>query len=192
MTLTQLGAFVLVARLGSVRAAAQVLGVSEPAVSQALAALRKHLDDDLLVRAAGGMTLTDGGQRLITIASQIVSLGAEAESAVRAAQGAPEQLRVVASSEIAELCHRNASERECGRVAAQGDPVQGAEGITRRKGACRGRDQRIHRNPATLVTPAVSTSGAKFIPRPEITESYRQTNDNRRRQNDDNAQDRNT
>ena len=62
MTLTQLGAFVLVARLGSVRAAAQVLGVSEPAVSQALAALRKHLDDDLLVRSTTGMNLTDGGQ----------------------------------------------------------------------------------------------------------------------------------
>jgi DNA-binding transcriptional LysR family regulator len=107
MTLTQLGAFVLVARLGSVRAAAQVLGVSEPAVSQALAALRKHVDDDLLVRGASGMTLTDGGQRLITIASQIVALGAEAESAVRAAQGAPERLRVIASSEIAELVAPN-------------------------------------------------------------------------------------
>src|SRR4029450_9198452 len=40
VTLTQLGAFVLVARLGSVKAAATALGVSEPAVSQALAALR--------------------------------------------------------------------------------------------------------------------------------------------------------
>ena len=40
MTLTQLSAFVLVARLGSVKAAANALGVSEPAVSQALAALR--------------------------------------------------------------------------------------------------------------------------------------------------------
>ena len=89
MTLTQLGAFVLVARLGSVRAAAQVLGVSEPAVSQALAALRRHFDDDLISRAPSGMALTPGGQRLMGIASQMVGLGAEAESAVRAAQGAP-------------------------------------------------------------------------------------------------------
>src|SRR5215469_13834553 len=47
MTLTQLNAFVLVARLGSVTAAANALGVSEPAVSQALAALRQHLGDQL-------------------------------------------------------------------------------------------------------------------------------------------------
>jgi DNA-binding transcriptional LysR family regulator len=80
-----------------------VLGVSEPAVSQALAALRRHFDDELIVRAPGGMTLTPGGQRLIAVASQIVALGAEAESVVRAAQGAPEHLRVVATSDIAEL-----------------------------------------------------------------------------------------
>ncbi len=47
MTLTQLNAFVLVARLGSVTAAANALGVSEPAVSQALSALRLHLGDQL-------------------------------------------------------------------------------------------------------------------------------------------------
>ncbi|HKA05582.1 MAG TPA: LysR family transcriptional regulator, partial [Acidimicrobiales bacterium] len=103
MTLTQLGALVLVARLGSVRAAAEVLGVSEPAVSQALGALRRHFDDELITRAPSGMVLTAGGQRLIGIASQIVGLGAEAESAVRAAQGAPEQLRVVSTATIAEF-----------------------------------------------------------------------------------------
>ncbi|MHB1738395.1 MAG: LysR family transcriptional regulator [Actinomycetes bacterium] len=102
MTLTQLGAFVLVARLGSVRAAAEALGVSEPAVSQALAVLRKYLGDELLVRGPGGMTLTAGGARLLGIASQMVSLGAEAEAQVRAARGAPEQLRVVAESVLAE------------------------------------------------------------------------------------------
>src|SRR5271169_3654320 len=81
MTLTQLNAFVLVARLGSVTAAANALGVSGPA----------------------GMTLTAGGSRLLSSASQIVVLGAEAHAAVRAAQGAPEQLRVVATSAFAEF-----------------------------------------------------------------------------------------
>ncbi|HEY2508896.1 MAG TPA: LysR family transcriptional regulator [Streptosporangiaceae bacterium] len=103
MTLTQLNAFVLVARLGSVTAAASALGVSEPAVSQALTALRQHLGDQLITRGPAGMTLTPGGSRLLGTASQIVMLGAEAQSAVRAAQGAPEQLRVVATSAFAEF-----------------------------------------------------------------------------------------
>lgn len=103
MTLTQLSAFVLVARLGSVKAAATTLGVSEPAVSQAIAALRKHLGDPLLVRGDNSMVLTAGGKRLLTIAAQMVGLGAEAEAAVRSAQGAPEQLRLVATDEIVEF-----------------------------------------------------------------------------------------
>src|SRR5436190_15302017 len=103
MTLTQLEAFVLVARLGSVKAAAKVLGVSEPAVSGALAALRQHLGDPLLQRTVTGMELTLGGQRLVTIASQMVNLAVEAEAAIRDAQGAPELLRVVAASTVAEF-----------------------------------------------------------------------------------------
>ncbi len=103
MTLTQLEAFVLVARLGSVKSAAAVLGVSEPAVSSALAALRQHLGDPLVVRSQQGMELTPGGQRLVGIASQMVNLGAEAEAAIRRAQGAPELLRVVATSTVAEF-----------------------------------------------------------------------------------------
>ena len=103
MTLTQLNAFVLVARLGSVTSAANALGVSESAVSHALTALRQHLCDQLVSRGPGGMTLTPGGSRLLATASQIVVLGAEAHAAVRAAQGAPEQLRVVASATLAEF-----------------------------------------------------------------------------------------
>src|SRR5262245_27353348 len=103
MTLTQLGTFVLVARLGSVKAAASALGVSEPAVSQALSALRAHLGDPLIERAGAGMRLTPAGSRLLPVASQMVSLGADAEAAVRAGQGAPEQLRVVAGSAVVEF-----------------------------------------------------------------------------------------
>jgi LysR family transcriptional regulator, low CO2-responsive transcriptional regulator len=103
MTLTQLNAFVLVARLGSVRAAAGALGVSESAVSQAITALRQDLGDQLITRSQAGMTLTPGGSRLLGTASQIVVLGAEAHAAVRAAQGAPEQLRIVATSTFAEF-----------------------------------------------------------------------------------------
>jgi len=103
VTLTQLEAFVLVARLGSVKAAAKALGVSEPAVSGALASLRQHLGDPLVERTPTGMELTAGGKRLIPIASQMVNLAVEAEGAIRDAQGAPELLRVVATSTVAEF-----------------------------------------------------------------------------------------
>jgi DNA-binding transcriptional LysR family regulator len=103
MTLTQLNAFVLVARLGSVQAAATVLGVSESAVSQAITALRLDLGDQLITRSQARMTLTPGGARLLGTASQMVVLGAEAHAAVRAARGAPEQLRVVATATFAEF-----------------------------------------------------------------------------------------
>jgi DNA-binding transcriptional LysR family regulator len=103
VTLTQLGAFVLVARLGSVQAAASTLGVSEPAVSQALSALRQFYGDQLIARSSSGMRLTPGGTRLLGIASQMVALGAEAEAAVRAAKGAPDQLRLVATTAISEF-----------------------------------------------------------------------------------------
>jgi LysR family transcriptional regulator, low CO2-responsive transcriptional regulator len=100
VTLTQLKVFVLVARLGSVKGAATALGVSEPAVSQALTALRQSLGDQLLTRTPAGMELTTAGQRVVGIASQMVHLATEAEEAVRQSQGAPELLRVVATSTI--------------------------------------------------------------------------------------------
>lgn len=106
MTLAQLKVFVLVARLGSVRAAAAALGVSEPAVSQALAALRQHLDDPLITRSGSGsgsgMELTPAGRRVVTIASQMVNLAVEAEAAVRQSNGAAELLRVVTTSTLAQ------------------------------------------------------------------------------------------
>jgi DNA-binding transcriptional LysR family regulator len=103
VTLTQLEAFVLVARLGSVKAAAAALGVSEPAVSGALAALRQQLGDPLVTKTPTGMALSAGGQRFVPIASQIVGLAAEGHSAIRQAQGAPAQVRVAATSTVAEF-----------------------------------------------------------------------------------------
>ncbi|MBN0042954.1 LysR family transcriptional regulator [Streptomyces actuosus] len=104
MTVTQLSSFVLVARLGSVSAAARTLDVSESAVSQALAALRSHFGDPLIRRApGGGMRLTPAGARLLPVASRMVALSADAEVAVRAARGAPDELRIVATSTLAEF-----------------------------------------------------------------------------------------
>jgi DNA-binding transcriptional LysR family regulator len=103
VTLTQLRAFVLVARLGSVRAAAELLGVSEPAVSRALSALRHRLGDELIVRTGNRMTLTAAGGRFFTIASQMEALREEAETAVRAGPAAGAPLRLVVTSTLAEF-----------------------------------------------------------------------------------------
>src|SRR5919107_278673 len=54
MTFTQLRTFALVAELGSLRAAAAALGVSEPAVSASIAALRTDLGDPLFRRTSTG------------------------------------------------------------------------------------------------------------------------------------------
>lgn len=127
MTLTQLSAFVLVARLGSVKSAAKALQVSEPAVSQALAALRQHLGDQLISRAdPGGMVLTPGGSRLLPVASQMVALGAEAQAAVRAAQGLPTQLRLVTTSVIAEFIAGPLADAFSRRL---GRPVETSAGV---------------------------------------------------------------
>ncbi|ABA51169.1 hypothetical protein BURPS1710b_2552 [Burkholderia pseudomallei 1710b] len=72
--------------------------------------------------------------------------------AERASRAAHERL---CPDELAELRHRDAAQRERGRIVAQRDAVQRAERITRGERARRGRDQRVHRNPATLVTPTV-------------------------------------
>ncbi|TQK50095.1 DNA-binding transcriptional LysR family regulator [Streptomyces sp. SLBN-118] len=104
MTVTQLSTFVLVARLGSVAAAARTLSVSESAVSQAIGALRTHFGDPLIRRTSGGgMRLTPAGARLLPVASRMVALSADAEVAVRAARGVPDELRVVATSTLAEF-----------------------------------------------------------------------------------------
>jgi LysR family transcriptional regulator, low CO2-responsive transcriptional regulator len=90
MTLAQLQSFVLVARHGSVKAAAAELGVTEPAVSVAVGALRKELGDDLFIRSGRGIALTAGGRRLAALAGEILSL---AEQARRSVHDSPGQSR---------------------------------------------------------------------------------------------------
>lgn len=102
MTITQLRTFALVARLGSMRAAAAALGVSEPAVSAAVASLRTDLGDALLVRAAGGLAMTPGGRRLATHAEQIVALADRARREVTETTSCEQVLTVAVSRAFAE------------------------------------------------------------------------------------------
>jgi DNA-binding transcriptional LysR family regulator len=102
MTLAQLQSFVLVARHGSVKAAAAELGVTEPAVSVAVAALRKELGDELFVRQGRGIALTEGGRRLAALAGEILGLAEQARRSVQDVAGQVRRLQVVATNVVAE------------------------------------------------------------------------------------------
>jgi DNA-binding transcriptional LysR family regulator len=102
MTLAQLHSFVLVARLGSVKAAAAELGVTEAAVSVAVAALRKELGDELFVRDGRRIALTAGGRRLASLGGEILALAEQARRSVKDSPDWPRQLRLAATNIIAE------------------------------------------------------------------------------------------
>lgn len=100
MTLAQLRAFVAVARLGSVKAAARELEVTEPAVSGAVGALRRELGDPLYVRAGGGLELTSGGRELARAAGEMLAI---ADQARRNMRNERQTLRVAATPAFAEF-----------------------------------------------------------------------------------------
>jgi DNA-binding transcriptional LysR family regulator len=102
MTLAQLQSFVLVARHGSVKAAAAELEVTEPAVSVAVSALRKELGDELFVRSGRGIALTPGGRRLAALATEILSLAEQARRSVAESGGETRRLSVLATPLVAE------------------------------------------------------------------------------------------
>ncbi|MBB4662077.1 LysR family transcriptional regulator [Conexibacter arvalis] len=101
MTLAQLQSFVLVARLGSVKAAAAELEVTEPAVSVAVGALRRELGDELFVRAGRGIALTPGGRRLAALGAEILGLAEQARRSVAAA-GGQARIEIAATGVVAE------------------------------------------------------------------------------------------
>lgn len=102
MTLAQLQSFVLVARHGSVKAAAAELAVTEPAVSVAVRALRKELGDELFVRDGRGIALTAGGRRLAALASEILGLADQARRSVQDAPGQSRLMQVAVAGIVAE------------------------------------------------------------------------------------------
>ena len=102
MTFSQLRSFATVARMGSVSAAAEALGVSEPAVSAAVASLRRDLGDALFVRAGGGIRLTPGGERLAAAAAEIIGLEDRLRREVAEARGERGLLRLAVAPAVAE------------------------------------------------------------------------------------------
>ena len=102
MTPAQLRAYSAVVRLGSVRAAAAELGVSDAGVSMHVAALRKELDDPLFTRTGAGLAFTPGGLRLASRAVEILGLQQQTAIEVTEAAHGRRLLRIAASSAFAE------------------------------------------------------------------------------------------
>jgi len=102
VTPTQLRAFTSVVRLGSVKAAAAELGVTEAAVSLHVAHLRKELEDRLFVPTASGLAFTPGGLRLASRAVEILGLQDRTVREVSQAGDGRRLLRLATSSLFAE------------------------------------------------------------------------------------------
>lgn len=98
MTPTQLRAYATIVRLGTSKAAAAELGISEAAVSGHVAALRRELDDVLFERTAAGLSLTPGGLRLATRAVELLGLQEQTRQEVRSASNGRRVLRLAVSA----------------------------------------------------------------------------------------------
>ena len=102
MTPTQLRAFACVVRHGSVKGAAEELGITEPAVSMHLKQLRTELDDPLFSRTPSGLAFTPGGLRLASRASEILDLQSRTVIEVSEAGHGRRMLRLASSDLFAE------------------------------------------------------------------------------------------
>lgn len=102
MTPAQLRAYCAVVRLGSVRAAAAELGMSDAGVSMHVTALRKELDDALFTKTRAGLAFTPGGLRLASRAVEILGLQQQTAIEVTEAAHGRRLLRIAASSSFAE------------------------------------------------------------------------------------------
>ncbi|MFV8318059.1 LysR family transcriptional regulator [Mycobacterium sp. 23] len=102
MTPAQLRAYSAVVRLGSVRAAAAELGMSDAGISMHVTALRKELDDPLFTRTGAGLAFTPGGLRLASRAVEILGLQQQTAIEVTEAAHGRRLLRIAASSTFAE------------------------------------------------------------------------------------------
>lgn len=90
----QLEALVWIARLGSFRAAAAQLGLTQPTISMRIRELERLLDTGLFDRTKKRAALTEGGRALVAHAERIVGLTEqmEAVAALRPAQHGPVRL----------------------------------------------------------------------------------------------------
>jgi len=97
----QLDVFVQIALLGSVRAAAQRLHLTQPAASMALAELERQLDAPLFARERGRLRLDARGRELLPLAQELLERHAEFVRRGRGDSGALSgELRIGASNTV--------------------------------------------------------------------------------------------
>lgn len=87
MELHQIRAFVTVARVGNVTKAAEVLCVTQPAVTAQIKGLESSLGVALFDRSGGHITLTRAGEKLLTLAGAVLATAAELKGLARGMQG---------------------------------------------------------------------------------------------------------
>lgn len=86
MRYAQLRAFDAVARAGSFSRAAQMLGVSQPAISLQVAALERAYRTDLILRSGSQLSLTPEGEALFVLTRQMFTVEAEIEDLLESSE----------------------------------------------------------------------------------------------------------
>jgi DNA-binding transcriptional LysR family regulator len=101
MNITQIRSLIAIAETGSFTAAAHRIGITQSAMSQAMAGLEENLAVKLLVRQSGGICLTAFGERVLDHARRAMThLNAiQTEAAIEAGQP-PMSLRLAAFASV--------------------------------------------------------------------------------------------
>lgn len=87
LTLAQVEVFAAIVKAGSFTTASETLGMTQSAVSHAIAALEKELKVSLLVRDRKGIVLTEMGQRVLTHAQKMLVAAEQIRQETSAAVG---------------------------------------------------------------------------------------------------------
>ena len=82
MQITQIEAFVEIARLGSITRAADALFITQPTVTERLRALEREAGQPLFTRNTYGVALTEAGKTLLPHAKRILQNVSEAKAAL--------------------------------------------------------------------------------------------------------------
>ncbi|MFK7791931.1 MAG: LysR family transcriptional regulator [Devosiaceae bacterium] len=102
MTLDQINTFLAIVRHGSVRAAADQMHITQPALSARLAALEASLATPLFERRKNGLVLTKAGADLVPYAHQMADLSGRIQTEITPRDQLTGQLRIGAAETIAQ------------------------------------------------------------------------------------------